>query len=83
MTEREHAILQTILELDAAAKRMPAARPRADLLPLFARLDELTRQLPNDTAPDLLHYLRQHSFEKARLWLQGKDEENVRGNCGH
>jgi hypothetical protein len=30
-----------------------------------------------------LHYLRKKSYEKARLWLEGRDAENARGNCGH
>jgi len=53
------------------------------LLPLFARLDELTRQLPRHTDPQLLHYLHKKSYEKARLWLLNRDAENQAGNCGH
>jgi hypothetical protein len=46
-------------------------------------LTELTRALPAGTSPDLLHYLHKRSYEKARLWLQGRDAENVDGPCGH
>jgi hypothetical protein len=81
MTGIERHILQTLIELDAAVKSMPAANPKPSLLPLFARLDELARQLPRDTAPDLLHYLHKKSYEKARLFLEGRDAENARGNC--
>ena len=81
MSEIESAILKTLTELDAAVKAMPAVNPKPNLLPLFARLDELTRQLPRDAAPDLLHYLHKKSYEKARLWLEGRDAENARGNC--
>jgi len=83
MTEPERAIWQTLVELDRAAKSMATANPKPDLLPLFTRLDDLTRQLPKDTAPDLLHYLHRKSYEKARLWLEGRDAENRRGSCGH
>jgi len=69
------------VELDAAVKSMPTANPRPNLLPMFARLDELTRQLPKNASPDLLHYLHKKSYEKARLWLEGRDAENARGNC--
>ena len=69
------------MELDAAVKSMPTANPRPNLLPMFARLDELTRQLPKNASPDLLHYLHKKSYEKARLWLEGRDAENARGNC--
>jgi len=81
MTDTERAILQTLVELDAAVKSMPTARPKPDLLPLFARLDQLARELPPGTAPDLAHYLHRKSYEKARLWLEGRDAENSRGTC--
>ena len=60
---------------------MPSANPKPDLLPLFARLEELTRQLPPNTDPNLLHYLHKKSYEKARLWLEGRGANNARGNC--
>jgi hypothetical protein len=81
MNETERQILQTLVELGAAVKAMPAANPKPNLLPLFTRLDELTRQLPKNTPPDLLHYLHKKSYEKARLFLEGRDAENARGNC--
>ena len=82
MTDTERAILQTLRDLDAAAKSLRTGGPKPDLRSLFARLDGLTRDLPRHTAPDLLHYLHKHSYEKARLWLEGRDAENARGVCG-
>jgi hypothetical protein len=81
MNETERAILQALVELDAAVKSMPTANPKPNLLPMFSRLDELTCQLPKNASPDLLHYLHKKSYEKARLWLEGRDAENARGNC--
>jgi len=69
--------------LDDAVRTMPAANPKPNLLPLFARIDELTHQLPRDTNPTLLHYLHKRSYEKARLFLQDRDAENQAGNCRH
>jgi len=83
MTDQERAIWQALVELDQAVKSMATANPKPNLLPLFVRLDELTRQLPKETAPDLLHYLHRKSYEKARMWLEGRDAENARGKCGH
>jgi len=83
MTTQEQSILQSLLELDTAVKSMPTASPKPNLLPLFARLDELTIGLPADTSPQLLHYLHKKSYEKARLWLEGRDAENQAGNCRH
>jgi hypothetical protein len=83
MTETEQAILQALVQLEAAVKGMAAAHPKPNLLPLFARLEELTGQLPKETDPSLLHYLHKKSYEKARLFLQGRDAENAEGSCRH
>ena len=79
----ENNLLAALLELDSAVKTMPTAGPKPDLLPLFARIDELTKQLPRDADPALLHYLHKRSYEKARLFLQDRDAENQTGNCRH
>ena len=81
MNETERAILRTLVELDTAVKSVATANPKPNLLPIFSRLEELTRQLPKTTPPDLLHYLHKKSYEKARLWLEGRDAENARGSC--
>jgi hypothetical protein len=83
MSALEQDILNSLLELEATIKTMAAASPKPSLLPIFNRLDELTRQLPRGTDPSLLHYLHKKSYEKARLFLQGHDAENAQGNCGH
>ena len=83
MTELEQSILKALTDLDAAVKAMPTAKPKPNLVPLFTHLEELTRQLPREADPNLLHYLHKKSYEKARLFLQGRDSENKVGNCGH
>ena len=83
MSGTEQNLLQALVELDTAVKAMTTARPKPDLRPLFGRIDELTRQLPGDADPNLRHYLHKKSYEKARLWLQGRDAENLTGSCGH
>ena len=84
MTETEQTILDSLLELERAVASMAQAVPKPNLLPLFSRIDELTRALPPTTDPTLLHYLHKRSYEKARLFLQGREAENARGNChGH
>ena len=83
MTATERTIWQALVELDQTVKSMPAANPKPNLLPLFNRLDQLTRELPPLTDPQLLHYLHKKSYEKARLFLEGRDAENAAGNCGH
>jgi hypothetical protein len=79
----EAKILDALLELERAVASLPTASPKPNLLPLFQRLDELTSQLPWGTDPSLLHYLHKKSYEKARLFLQGRDAENQAGHCGH
>ncbi len=83
MTVTEKTILQVLVELDQQVKSMPTANPKPNLMPTFARIDELTRQLPVHADPQLLHYLHKKSYEKARLFLEGRDAENAAGNCGH
>lgn len=79
----EKKLLDELLELEKAVKIMATANPKPNLMPIFSRLDELTSQLPRDTDPALLHYLHKKSYEKARLYLQGREGENQAGNCRH
>jgi hypothetical protein len=83
MTAEEQNVFTALIELEQAVQSMPTANPKPSLLPLFGRIDELTRQLPRETDPALLHYLHRKSYEKARLWLEGRDAENQAGNCRH
>ena len=66
--------------LDAVPKQKEANPP--DLLALFARLDALEAEIDSSYPAQLRHYLHQKSYRKAHLWLQGRDAENLRGNCG-
>ncbi|MEI7533012.1 MAG: hypothetical protein WCK57_01480 [Verrucomicrobiae bacterium] len=79
----ELQILAALTHLDETVKSMATANPKPALLPLFARIDELTAQLPRATDPTLLHYLHKKSYEKARLFLLGREAENQMGNCRH
>ena len=81
MTELEKDILAGLVELETTVKSIAAKGAKPNLLPLFERLDRLTRQLPRESDPNLLHYLHKRSYEKARLLLEGRDAENAQGNC--
>lgn len=70
MTEIEQQVLESLLEMERAVAGMAAAKTKPDLLPIFARLDRLTQQLPTSTEPQLLHYLHRKSYQKARALLQ-------------
>jgi hypothetical protein len=67
MTALEQDILKTLVELEDTVKAARTANPKPSLQPLFARLDELTDQLPKNTDANLLHYLHRKSYEK-RAW---------------
>ena len=77
----EKQLLTALTQLAETARAVPAAGARIDFLPLFKRIDELAGQLPRNADPALLHYLRQKSYEKARLFLSGRDAENQNGGC--
>ena len=79
----ESDLLVALINLDNAVRSMPTANHKPSLLPIFSRIDELTRQLPRNADPTLLHYLHKKSYEKARLYLEGRDAENQAGNCRH
>ncbi len=83
MTETEQQLLAALRELERAVATMATAQPKPNLLALFTRLDDLTRQLPRHADSSLLHYLHKKSYEKARLFLEGRDAENQLGNCRH
>jgi hypothetical protein len=81
MTATETEILAALSELDRAVKSFRTAHPKPDLQGIFGRLERLTEQLPRHADPNLLHYLHKKSYEKARLLLEGRDGENLRGGC--
>ena len=66
--------------LDAVPKQKLPNPP--DLMAIFARLDALESELDSSFSAQLRHYLHQKSYRKAHLFLQDKDGENARGNCG-
>jgi hypothetical protein len=80
MNEIEEQILGALKALDGAVKTRPTANPKPNLLPLFARIDELAQQLPRSTDPELVHFLQRKSYEKARAKLEGDGVR--RGSCG-
>ena len=82
MTDLEQDIFRTLRELEAGVAAMRTAVPKPDLLSLFGRLSGYCSQLPRESHAQLIHYLSNGSYEKARLWLQGRDSENLRGLCG-
>ncbi len=66
--------------LDAVPRQKEPNPP--DLLALFARLDTLEAEVDASFPAQLRHYLHQKSYRKAHLYLQDRDAENLRGNCG-
>ena len=83
MNETEQEILITLKDLDEKVRSMKTANPKPNLLPVFERLDTLTTRLGASGDPSLLHYLHKKSYEKALLYLEGRDAENARGSCRH
>ncbi|HJO08815.1 MAG TPA: hypothetical protein QGH16_03135, partial [Verrucomicrobiota bacterium] len=67
----EQNLLGAIKELESAVATMNE-EAKSNLLPYFSRIDELTDELPPDTDRELMHYLRNKSYEKARLYLGGR-----------
>jgi hypothetical protein len=66
--------------LDAVPRQKEPNPP--DLMALFSRLDALEAEIDATFPAQLRHYLHQKSYRKAHLFLQDRDAENLRGNCG-
>jgi len=66
----EQQVLEALKQLERAVEKMRDGGPKPDLPGMFARLDELTRQLPATTDRQLLHYLHRKSYQKAREFLE-------------
>ncbi len=74
MNSVEENLLRALLDLEQAAKMRAAANPKTNIGDLLRRLDEMANELPAGTDPQLLHFLRRKSYDKARRWLQGERE---------
>ena len=87
MTEspQQRAVLErlnaTLEEYFQAVPRQRESNP-PDLMAIFARLEMITAKVDDAFPAQLRHYLHQKSYRKAHLYLQGRDEDNLRGNCG-
>jgi hypothetical protein len=79
--EKLARLAATLDEYLAAVLRQREANP-PDLLAIFAKLDALEAEMGPDVHPQLRHYLHQKSYRKAHLFLQDRDAESARGNCG-
>ena len=84
MTAEGEKLARLAATLDEYLAAVPLQRqPNApDLLAIFARLDDLEREIGTGAPAQLRHYLHQKSYRKAHLFLQERDEENLRGNFG-
>jgi hypothetical protein len=83
ITELEKSILNKLVELEEAVKSLRTSSPKPNLAPILLHLDRLTSELPGDTDPNLLHYMNKKSYQKAMLFLQGRESENTRTNGRH
>ena len=66
--------------LDAVPRQKEPNPP--SLTAIFARLDAFEDKIDFSYPTQLRHYLHQKSYRKAHLYLQDRDAENLRGNCG-
>lgn len=43
--------------------------------PALSKLNQYSETAPSDTHPQLIHYLKKRSYQKAIQWLNGEDPE--------
>lgn len=82
MTDLEQALLAALQELDHEVAEATVAGRRPEVVPRVMRLRELTAALPRGSDPMLLHCLERHSWEKARMLLDGRRAEVRHGDSG-
>jgi hypothetical protein len=73
------AALRKRLEVigDRALRESDPARQLDELRKVSGRIEELQRELPAATHPQLLHYFERCSYDKALAWLE---EEGLSAN---
>lgn len=78
MTTIEQALLDALKQMEAAVAN---TEPKPNLMAHFDRIDALADALPTGTDGELRHYLEKKSYEKARLFLEGRFAEIKKGGC--
>lgn len=81
MNQLEMRLLEALQALEVSIRPRPAGSTAVDVRPHLSELDRLTRELPTDADPQLVHFLRRRSYEKARLFLEGRGPEIHQGGC--
>ena len=84
ITPKEETLARLARTLDEYLEAVPRQKEPnpPDLLAIFARLDALEAEMDTGYPAQLRHYLHQKSYRKAHLFLQDRDAENLRGQCG-
>lgn len=75
MTDLERELLATLVDLEQEVGTAARTGRRPDVISRVNRLRELTASLPPESDPMLFHCLQRHSWEKARLALEGRGAE--------
>lgn len=66
----EQELLAALEALDEATAQLRAGGDAVDLTGCLARLDTLAAAVPAEADPQLRHFLRQKSYQKARRLLE-------------
>lgn len=75
--------MEALREMDAVVLRIAGGAAGESVLPQVRRIAELRKGLPPDTDSRLQHFLAKNSYEKARLFLEGRAEGIVDAPGGH
>jgi len=76
MTEAERFLYESLVDLEKAIEAMATDQSKPDLGAYLARVDALAADLPANADPALRHYLDKKSYQKARLFLEGRGGGN-------
>ena len=77
---KEDDLLKALLAFEAAVSTI-SKNTNPDLMMHFNHIDKLVSELPKNTDRELLHYLHKKSYEKARMFLEGRSDQIQKGGC--
>jgi aminodeoxyfutalosine synthase len=77
----EAGLLAALTRLEQTVQARAAGDAAADVRAPLSELDRLVGALPADADPELIHYLRRRSYEKARQFLEGRVAAIEKGGC--
>ena len=74
IADLKEALRERLAIIQDAESRRDEAKHMARLRTVSEKIDRLQAALPHPIDPQLAHYLKRHSYDKALEFLEGRDD---------